>query len=140
MCPSARWAIQDGTAGSPAGPAGMVTVVDSSFVSHVVALLLAKAGQGIASPLVEGGPRRGWPGLARLRAVVGDQFAGDLRAQAALAAAEGNAPERITELAAAVRRHADNDPAFLMRIRALVVDAYADPATAAVLPDPSPRL
>ncbi|MEV6487236.1 hypothetical protein AB0M20_01160 [Actinoplanes sp. NPDC051633] len=127
-------------AGIPADRRGMVIVVDSSFISRVVALLLGGAGEGSAPTLVADGPPRGWSGVARLLTVVGDQFAGDLEAQAALTAVEVSTPDRITDLADAVRRHAEIDPAFLAKVRLLVIDAYADPTTAAALPDPSPRL
>jgi hypothetical protein len=117
-----------------------VGVIDIGFVSVVVALLLSNAGEGFAQAMREEAGRRSWAGLGRLVAVVRARFAGDAQAESVLAAIESRhaGPEPAEDLAAAVRRHADLDPVFRDTIRLLVADAYAYPAIAAELPDPTP--
>jgi hypothetical protein len=114
---------------------------DRSFIALVVAILLAKTGEGPGQSVGNHG-RAGWSGAGPLLTLVRARFAGDSDGERALAAAQQEPVEhgRIDDLAAAVKRHADLDTGFHEEIRRLVVGAYADPVMARRLPDPSPRI
>lgn len=112
-------------------------MVDPSFVSTVVALLVCRHG---GEP--SGDKRVVWRGTPRLVDVITARFADNPAARDALeqALAAPGSDTTPAPLAAAVRRHAEADPEFLAEIRQLVIAAYGDSVVAAHLPDPSPRM
>jgi hypothetical protein len=95
-----------------------VILIDLWFVSRVAAVLLED--------------RPAWPGSVNLVRLVGDRLGEHGRG--------ADEPDRLNALARALHRHAALDPDFRERLRGCVVDAYADPVTAARLPNPAPRL